>query len=94
MSNDFPKQGQGLQDRAGESDPIGRGRRGSRSAGGDEDEDGERIVICTVCDEDVVKAKVKVEAGKIKIVSAIEVLCEKRVSAGLSAGIRTKKCRG
>lgn len=90
MSNDFPKQGQqGSTDRdrdnvrVAEADVLSsasRGRRGSRSAGGDEEEDGERIVVCTVCDEDVVKAKVDASGGKIKIVQVLEVLCEKRVS--------------
>lgn len=90
VSNDFPKQGQqGSTDRdrdnvrVAEADVLSsasRGRRGSRSAGGDEEEDGERIVVCTVCDEDVVKAKVDVDGGKIKIVQVLEVLCEKRVS--------------
>lgn len=37
-------------------------------------------MICTVCDEDVVKAKVEVDAGKVRVLEAIEVLCEKRVS--------------
>ena len=75
----------------GEADVLGsasRGRRGSRSATGDEEEDGERIVVCTVCDEDVVKAKVDVGGGKIKIVHVLEVLCEKRVSCRRVEGER------
>ena len=69
----------------------GRGRRSSRSAGaveeGDEEEDGERILVCTVCDEDVGKVKVRVEEGG-KVVGTgevLEVLCEKRVSRARSS---------
>lgn len=73
----------------------GRGRRASRSAGalddGDEEEDGERILVCTVCEEDVVKVKVRVgEGGKVVGTEEIlEILCEKRVSREL--GSRTIK---
>lgn len=45
-------------------------------------------MVCTVCDEDVVKAKVDVGGGKIKIVHVLEVLCEKRVSCRRVEGER------